>query len=214
MKLIAFDLDGTLCNTLKDITDSLNRALVASGFPTFSDEEVCAMVGKSIDYMCQRAMKKGHENDWEPVRDRYYWDYSRHLCDHTRPYEGILDLIRELKQRGYLLAVVTNKPHAHAVSIVSTVFPHHGDDFSQVQGQAKKFELKPHPQSFEFVLNHLRVNKEDVIYVGDSDVDVYFAKNTGVRFVGVDWGFRGEAHLRAAGAETVIYHPMELLGVL
>lgn len=214
MKLIAFDLDGTLCNTLKDITDSMNRSLESFGYATFTDEQICAMIGKSITYMCQRAMPKGHENDWAPVRDRYFEDYSRHLCDATRPYEGMLELLDRLKEQGYLLAVVTNKPHAHAVSIIQTVFPHHGDHFAQVQGQANKFELKPHPQSFEFVLNSLGVAKEDTVYVGDSDVDVFFAKNTGVRFVGVAYGFRGEEHLRAAGATTVISTPLELLDVL
>lgn len=214
MKLIAFDLDGTLCNTLQDITDSLNRALAVGSFPTFTLEEVSGMVGRSITYMCQRAMPKGHENDWENVQTRYFDDYARHLCDATRPYDGILPLLSALKARGYLLACVTNKPHAHAVSIIQTLFPDHGKVFSQVQGQAKKFTLKPDPATLDFVMQHLGVSKEDAIYVGDSEVDVLFAENTGLRFVGCGWGFRGEAFLKECGATTVIDTPMALLNVL
>ena len=164
--------------------------------------------------MCQRAMPKGHENDWLPVQAAYYEDYARHLCDATRPYEGIVPLLDALKAQGYLLAVVTNKPHAHAVSIIQTLFSDHGKVFSQVQGQAKKFTLKPAPDSLEFVMQNLGVTKQDTIYVGDSDVDVLFAENTGLKSVGCAWGFRGAEHLFAAGADVIIDHPMQLLDVL
>lgn len=210
MKLVLFDLDGTLCNTLADITDSLNRALTMCGFPVFSAEETSAMIGRSTTYLCQRAMPHGHENDWETVRDHYLADYQRHLCDKTVPYAGIPEALSALKAAGHTLAVVTNKPHAHAVSLIRQLFANNGACFSQVQGQSPKFLLKPDPESLAFVIANLGFTPTDAVYVGDSDVDVRFAQNIGVPFIGCAWGFRGREALQNAGALTVVDHPSEL----
>ena len=211
MKLIALDLDGTLCNTLKDIADSLNLALEKAGYPTFSDREVNRMIGRSIAYMCQRAMPKGHENDWKPLMQIYYDEYDEHLCDNTYIYEGWLTTLDALKKRGYTLAVVTNKPHAHAVKIINTLFPGNGAVFARVQGQAAKFTLKPDPASLNFVMQELGATPADSIYVGDSEVDVQFANNSGLRFIGCNWGFRGAEALKKAGATECIDRPAQLL---
>ncbi len=210
MKLVLFDLDGTLCDTLADITDSLNRALTLCGFPAFTPEETSAMVGKSVTYLCQRAMPRGHENDWETVRDHFLTDYRKHLCDKTQPYDGISAALAALREAGYTLAVVTNKPHPHAAALISQLFPNNGACFAQVQGQSPKFLLKPDPESLAFVISNLGFTPADAVYVGDSDVDVRFAANMGVPFIGCAWGFRGRESLLRAGAETVVDHPSEL----
>ena len=145
MQLIAFDLDGTLCNTIEDIALSLNRALEAHDIPPYPQQTVQGMVGRSVAYMCQRAMPHGRENDWKPVMDSFFEEYTLHSLDHTRPYPGVTEALQALKERGYKLAVVTNKPHAHAVHMISELFPPHGNLFCQVQGQNSKFTLKPHP---------------------------------------------------------------------
>ena len=214
MKLVLFDLDGTLCNSLQGITDSLNRSLEQCSFPTFTADQVSGMVGKSVIYLCQRAMPRGHENDWEKVRDLFLVDYAKHLTDTTRPYPGIVEAVTALKERGYLLAVVTNKPHRHATEMISVLFPHHGEAFAQVQGQSSKFLLKPDPESLFFVMNTLGVKPEDAVYVGDSDVDLRFAENASLPFIGCAWGFRGRDALLRAGATLVADQPSELVGLV
>lgn len=210
MKLVLFDLDGTLCDTLADITASLNRALAVCGFPAFTPEQASAMIGRSTAYLCQRAMPRGHENDWETVRDHFLADYLRHLSDKTVPYDGIPEAVAALRAAGYTLAVVTNKPHAHAVALISRVFDGHGACFAQVQGHSPKFLTKPDPESLAFVIASLGATPADAVYVGDSDVDLRFAENMGVPFIGCAWGFRGRDALLAAGANVVVDRPAEL----
>ena len=214
MQLIAFDLDGTLCNTIEDIALSLNRALAAHDIAPYPQQTVQGMVGRSVAYMCQRAMPHGRENDWKPVMDSFFEDYALHSLDHTRPYPGIPEALQALRERGYLLAVVTNKPHAHAVHMISELFPPHGALFSQVQGQNSKFTLKPHPASLQFVLDMQGVKNANALYVGDSEVDFQFARNGGLHFCGVSWGFKGRAFLESLGSEFVIDDPKELLIVM
>lgn len=214
MKLVAFDLDGTLCNTIADISASLNRALARSGFATYTDEQIKSMVGKSVTYMCQRAMPKGHENDWIRVQCDYIADYDIHLCDNTRPYDGILEVLAELQRRGYILAVVTNKPHAPAVKIVETIFAHHGDDFRLVRGQAEKYPIKPNPDTLQFVMDYLGVAPQDTYYVGDSEVDIQFAKNAHVQSIGCSWGYRSRKVLEDAGASFIADKPQDILSFI
>ena len=214
MKLIAFDLDGTLCNTIADIASSLNLALEAHGIEPYSLEQIKGMVGRSMVYMCQRAMPRGRENDWKPVMDTYFKEYSRHLLDTTLPYPGMPETLNALKAKGCQLAVVTNKPHAHAVAVVSGLFKNHGAVFNQIQGQNSKFTLKPNPESLQFVLDNLGVKNRDALYVGDSEVDFQFARNAQMHFCGAGWGFRGRAFLEELGSEFVIDKPEELLKVV
>ena len=211
VKFIAFDLDGTLCNTLGDIAASLNCALVRCGFPTFSDADVSALVGRSIDYMCRNAVPKVHEDDWTKVREGFWTDYAEHLCDTTRPYDGMPEALRALKNAGFTLAVVTNKPDPHANKMICTLFPE--GLFKRVLGQSERYPVKPDAAMLDVVREGLGFSRNESLYVGDMDVDVQFAKNAGLPFIGCGWGFRGEAFLREAGAETVLSHPSELLKV-
>ncbi len=214
IKLIAFDLDGTLCNTLKDIAASLNYALAHFGFPTFSDSEVSQLVGKSVVYMCRNAVPKGHEDDWEKLVERWHVEYAAHLCDTTVPYEGMPETLKALHAQGVRLACVTNKPHRHAVPMLQKLFPPDGAIFSCIQGQSPEYPTKPDPFMMDMVREKLGFTREETLYVGDMDVDVQFAKNSGLKFAGCDWGFRGEAFLREAGAEIVLKEPKDLLGLL
>ena len=212
-RLVAFDLDGTICNTLKDIASSLNRALAALGFPTYSDEGVSGLIGKSIVWMCQHAVPQDRPEAWTDVRDGFLIDYAEHLCDTTVPYPEMPEMLHALRERGIMLAVVTNKPDPHAKKMIRTLFPE-GDLFARVQGQCADYPVKPDPTMLDVVRESLGFSREETLYLGDMDVDLQFAKNAGLKCVGCGWGYRGEEFLRKAGAEHVISHPLELLEII
>ena len=214
IKLVVFDLDGTLCDTITDIATSLNRVLVLHEIPPYTREQVRSMVGRSMVYMCQRAMPRGRENDWKPVMEDYFKVYSRHLCDTTAPYPGIPEMLETLRRAGLMVACVSNKPHANTVYMLSHLFEKNGAVFNQVQGQNSKFALKPHPDSLSFVIENLGCTPEETLYVGDMDVDMQFARNTGTHFCGVAWGFKGRKVLESLGSEFVIDTPDQLFDVL
>ena len=212
-RLVAFDLDGTICNTLSDITSSLNRALKALGFHTYSDEGVSGLIGKSIVWMCQHAVPQDRPEAWTDVRDGFLIDYAEHLCDTTVPYPEMPELLHALKDRGMTLAIVTNKPDPHAKKMIRTLFPEDGL-FARVQGQCADYPVKPDPTMLDVVLESLGFSREETLYLGDMDVDLQFAKNAGLKCVGCGWGYRGEAFLKEAGAKAVISHPLELLEII
>lgn len=212
-KLIAFDLDGTICNTLSDIASSLNRALAALGFQTYSDDGVSGLIGKSIVWMCQHAVPQDRPEAWTDVRDGFLIDYAEHLCDTTVPYPEMPELLHALKDRGMTLAIVTNKPDPHAKKMIRTLFPEDGL-FARVQGQCADYPVKPDPTMLDVVRESLGFSREETLYLGDMDVDLQFAKNAGLKCVGCGWGYRGEAFLKEAGAKQVISHPLELLEII
>ena len=212
-KLVAFDLDGTICNTLSDIASSLNRALKSLGFSTYSDEGVSGLIGKSIVYMCKNAVPQDRFEAWTDVRDGFLSDYAEHLCDTTVPYLEMPEMLHALRRRGITLAVVTNKPDPHAKKMIRTLFPEDGL-FARVQGQCADYPVKPDPTMLDVVRESLGFTREETLYLGDMDVDLQFAKNAGLQCVGCGWGYRGEAFLKEAGAEHVISHPLELLEII
>ena len=212
-RFVAFDLDGTICNTLSDIASSLNRALDALGFSTYSDDGVSGLIGRSIVWMCQHAVPEDRPEAWTDVRDGFLADYAEHLCDTTVPYPEMPELLHALKHRGVTLAVVTNKPDPHAKKMIRTLFPE-GDLFARVQGQCADYPVKPDPTMLDVVRESLGFTREETLYLGDMDVDLQFAKNAGLRCVGCGWGYRGEAFLKEAGAAHVISHPLELLEII
>ena len=212
-KLVAFDLDGTICNTLSDIASSLNRALAAQGFSTYSDEDVSGLIGKSIVWMCKNAVPQDRFEAWTDVRDGFFSDYAEHLCDTTVPYPEMPEMLHALRRRGVTLAVVTNKPDPHAKKMIRTLFPEDGL-FARVQGQCADYPVKPDPTMLDVVRESLGFSREETLYLGDMDVDLQFAKNAGLKCVGCGWGYRGEAFLKEAGAEHVISHPLELLDII
>ena len=211
-KLVVFDLDGTLVNTLADLTGALNHALAQLGFPTLTEHEVSAIVGHSVPYMCQNAVPKDHAADWQRVMDGYLAYYKKHSCDLSRPYEGILKTVSKLKAAGVRMAVVSNKPHPDAVRVINGLFPR--DTFHMVLGRMDRFATKPAPDALLFALDFFGVAKEEAVYVGDSEVDVAFAKNAGLPCISCSWGFRTLDELHAAGAATIIDDPGELVDLV
>ena len=211
-KAILFDLDGTLVNSIYDIAAAMNYALESLGQPTFSVEQYYNMVGNGMKNLCRRALAEDKQDLLEELLRRYNTRYLAHCCDETKVYDGVPALLRELKSRGYQLALITNKPAGQAKNVMDTLLP--DSDFDVVWGQQPPFAVKPDPAVYFHVCELLGVQPKDTLYCGDSDVDILFAHNAGAKGLGCLWGFRGEAELKAAGADLLAAQPKDILTLI
>lgn len=212
MKAVLFDLDGTLVNSIYDIGGAMNVALESLEQPTFPIEQYYKMVGNGMRKLCQRALAEDRQQLLEELLQRYQTRYLAHCCDDTVVYEGVPQLLNELHEQGYKLAVITNKPADQAKRVMDTLLP--GAPLDVVWGQQPPFAVKPDPAVYYHVCDLLGVQAEETLYCGDSDVDMLFAKNAGAKGVGCLWGFRDEAELKAAGADHLAKTPLEILECL
>ena len=212
IKAVLFDLDGTLVNSIYDIGGAMNHALESLGQPTFSTEQYYKMVGNGMKKLCQRALTADSQHLWEELLQRYQARYLAHCCDDTVVYEGVPALLRQLRDGGYKLAVITNKPHDQAQKVMDTLLP--AAPLDVIWGQQPPFAVKPDPAVYAHVCALLGVSPEETLYCGDSDVDILFAHNAGAKGLGCLWGFRGEAELKAAGADCLAARPLEILNCL
>jgi len=211
-KLVIFDLDGTILDTLEDLADSMNYALEKYGYPTRTIDEVRSFVGNGLLMLTKRAIAP--ETDEEIIQkvlteQKAY--YKVHCADKTRPYEGIMQLLGELKNAGCKLAVVSNKAD-YAVQILCEQY--FAGIFDRAVGEKEHVRKKPAPDSVNMVLKELQVAKEDAVYVGDSEVDIQTAENAQLEAVLVNWGFRSEDFLRKEGAKRVVATTGELKSAL
>ena len=211
-KAILFDLDGTLVNSIYDIAAAMNYALESLDQPTFTTEQYYKMVGNGMKNLCRRALAEDKQALLEELLARYNARYLSHCCDETRVYDGVPQLLRELKNRGYQLALITNKPAGQAKNVMDTLLPDVPLDV--IWGQQPPFAVKPDPAVYFHVCKLLGVRPEETLYCGDSDVDILFAHNAGAKGLGCLWGFRGEAELKAAGADLLAKTPLEILECL
>jgi phosphoglycolate phosphatase len=205
-----FDLDGTLLNTLDDLAASVNYALRTHGMPERTLDEVRSFVGNGVRLLMERAIPEGSANPrFEETFATFRAYYMEHSLDKTRPYEGIPEMIHTLKQRGCRLAVVSNKFYAATQELIRHFFP----EITVAIGEheAEGIRKKPAPDTVFEALRQLGVGKEKAVYVGDSDVDLQTARNSGLPCISVLWGFRNRDFLLAHGATTFISHPEELL---
>ena len=209
---VLFDLDGTLVNSIYDIGGAMNVALESLGQPTFPIEQYYKMVGNGMKNLCRRALAEDKQDLLEELLRRYNTRYLAHCCDETKVYDGVPTLLRELKSRGYKLALITNKPAGQAKNVMETLLP--DSDFDVVWGQQPPFAVKPDPAVYHHVCNLLGVQAGETLYCGDSDVDMLFAKNAGAKGAGCLWGFRDEAELKAAGADYLARVPLGILECL
>jgi phosphoglycolate phosphatase len=205
-----FDLDGTLLNTLDDLAASVNYALRTHGMPERTLDEVRSFVGNGVRLLMERAIPEGSANPrFEETFATFRAYYMEHSLDTTRPYDGIPEMIHALKQRGCRLAVVSNKFYAATQELIRHFFP----EITVAIGEheAEGIRKKPAPDTVFEALRQLGVGKEKAVYVGDSDVDLQTAHNSGLPCISVLWGFRDHDFLLAHGATTFISHPEELL---
>lgn len=209
---IIFDLDGTLIDTLDDLRDSVNYALLAFGSPIRSREEIREFVGNGISDLIYRSVPEGTgEKTAAEVLSVFKGHYSGNLKNKTAPYPGIIELLKKLREAGIKTAVVSNKFDEGVRELCEHFFPGLID---AVAGESESVKKKPAPDSVFAVLSLLSSKPENTVYVGDSDIDIKTAANAKTRFVGVSWGFRGSLYLKKYGADTVIETPEELLELL
>ncbi|MDL2325290.1 HAD-IA family hydrolase [Ruminococcaceae bacterium OttesenSCG-928-A16] len=196
---VLFDLDGTLLDTLQDLAAAGNHTLSALGLPPHPVNAYRKMVGNGIPKLIERMLPKNcrGEATQKIANNLFARYYAQHMDDFTHPYYGISGLLQTLKQRGILLGVVTNKAHPFATQVVQQ---HFAGIFNAVIGLQEGFEAKPHPGLVQHIMGQLGAVPATTLYCGDSDVDMYTARNAGLTSCGVLWGFRDEEELTAAGA--------------
>ena len=220
--LLIFDLDGTLINTIDDLGQACNHALSACGFPTHKIEDYPRLVGNGINKLIERALPEEHRNEATVLRLREYFVpfYDQHNCDLTRPYDGIPELLKALKQKGdeamrrkgerLFLAVASNKYQAATEKIVAHFFP---NTFDIVLGEREGVPRKPDPQIVWDIIHRLSPlasNLSPIYYIGDSLVDAATAKAANLPFVACTWGFCTEEQLAQAQPNYMIHYPSEI----
>ena len=211
-KMLIFDMDGTILYTLEDLKNTTNYALNEHGFTERTLEEVRRFVGNGIHKLIERAVPEGTSDaDIEAVFTTFEIYYKDHCMDTTRPYDGINDLLTKLRAKGYMTAVVSNKVDFAVQDLVKDFF---AGQFDIAIGEREGVRKKPAPDSVYEVLKEFDLKKDEVIYIGDSDVDVETARNAGVACCAVSWGFRSVESLKEAGAERIAANPQALLAML
>ncbi len=204
-----FDLDGTLLSTLNDLAASTNYALRTMGMPERTLEEVRQFVGNGVKLLMIRAIPGGESNPkFEETYALFRKHYLKHNLDTTAPYEGIPELLAELKRRGKNLAIVSNKFYAATQDLARHFFP---DTIHVAIGERETIRKKPAPDTVIEALHQLGVSKENAVYIGDSDVDIATAKNSGLPCISVLWGFRDKEFLIEHGGTTFVSKPKEIL---
>ena len=212
-KLIIFDLDGTLLNTIADLAQSTNHALQTLGYPTHEEAAYNFMVGNGINKLFERALPEGEksEDNVLRVRKEFIPYYDVHNADKSRPYPGITELLAQLQAQGLLLAVASNKYQAATEKLIDHYFPE--IHFTAVFGQRDGINVKPAPTIVEDILSIAGIAKEDVLYVGDSGVDMQTAINAGVTVCGVTWGFRPRAELEEFHPDYIVDKAEDILSI-
>ena len=204
-----FDLDGTLLSTLDDLAASTNYALRWTGMPERTVEEVRMFVGNGVKLLMERAIPNGINNPkFEETYAKFREHYMEHNLDTTCPYEGIPELLCELKRRGKKLAIVSNKFYAATQELAKHFFP---DMIEVAIGERDSIRKKPAPDTVLEALKQLGASKDNAVYIGDSDVDIMTAKNCNLPCISVLWGFRDKDYLVKHGGTIFVDKPSEIL---
>lgn len=213
-KLVIFDLDGTLLDTVADLANATNQALEHCGYPTHPIGSYYQFVGNGINKLFARALpvEASNEENILRIRSLFVPYYDEHNMDCSCPYSGILGLLEELQSRGLQLAVASNKYHEATLRLVSHFFPM--INFAAIYGQREGVPMKPAPDVVFDILSQTGIGAEQVLYVGDSGVDMQTANNAGVESIGVTWGFRSEEELREYGACHIVHSAEEILQLI
>lgn len=213
-KLAIFDLDGTLLNTLADLAAATNYALSQLGYPTHETDAYRTFVGNGINKLFERALPQGEKSEENVLRTRALFVpyYDEHNADLSVPYTGITTVLESLRHHGVILAVASNKYQAATAKLIHQYFP--DISFKAVFGQRTNVPTKPNPAVVEEIIQLSGITKDDVVYIGDSSVDMQTGINAGVTTVGVSWGFRPRTELESFNPDFIADTREELLSYL
>lgn len=213
IKLCIFDMDGTVLNTINSIAYFGNGALNKFSLPSIPTDRYKLLVGDGARVLVERMIKEvdGTLEDIEKVLPEYSANYDNDFLYLTEAYEGVLDMLAELKALGIKTAILTNKPDETAQKVCQVIF---GSDLVDLCiGGREGIPLKPAPDGVFEILNHFKVSKEECLYIGDTATDIKTAKNANLTSIGVLWGFRDRNELEGAGADYIIEKPEEIVEI-
>lgn len=211
IKACIFDLDGTLTDTLNSLVYSVNKTLKEMELPEITREQCQSFVGNGARRLLEESLEATGDNGHTRIEEAmiiYNRIFGVNCTYQVKPYDGIMELLKELKDRNIKIAVLSNKPHEQTVKVVSEVI---GDTWIDwVQGQQENIKRKPDPEAVYMILEKFAAKKEEALYIGDSEVDIKTGHNAGLITVGVTWGFRSRKELIEAGALNLIDKAEEL----
>ena len=215
MKIVIFDLDGTLLNTLNDLYICFNHSIEKFGYPKRSMEEIKSFVGNGIKKAIERALPyKVSDNELKKIVEEFKKYYLLHMNEHTKPYDGIVEMLKKLKNKGYKIAVVSNKYDNAVKKLCKKYF---GDLVEFAVGESDEVRKKPANDGILKVIKEFGTDKTDensIVYIGDSEVDIQTAKNAGIHNISVLWGFKDEEFLKANGASVFAKDPKDIIKII
>ena len=214
-KACIFDLDGTLTDTLESLSYSVNATLKELGLGQITDTQCKAFVGNGARRLIEQSLQAAGDPEAKRIEEAmevYGRIFKIHCTYHVAPYEGIVDMLQELKKEGVQLAVLSNKPHLQTQDVVATFFEK--GTFARVYGQQEGVPRKPDPAAVHMILKELGVSGEECLYIGDSDVDMLTGRAAGVPAIGVTWGFRSREVLKEHGATYIVDKPEEIISIV
>ncbi len=213
-KAVIFDLDGTLLDTISDISDSMNATLKKFNIKEYGIEDYKYLVGKGVDEFINKIVEINNLdfNMTDKLKNSYLEEYAKRKSIKTKPYPGIIKLLKRLNKNNVSLNILSNKPHYQVEEVVKKYLSDIEFDF--VYGKKPKYPIKPNPTSIKEIIFKLNLDLKDILYVGDTNIDMKTAKNASLRSVGVLWGFRKEDELRESGASYIVRTTEELFKVI
>lgn len=209
---VVFDLDGTLLDTLEDLMDAVNNALSKFGYPMRTLPEIRTFVGNGVRKLIERSLPDGAmDPDVDGILAAFREYYTAHCEDKTHAYEGIPEMLRQMKDAGLKLAIVSNKLDSAVKKLNQSYF---SGCVQAAIGEKDGIRRKPAPDMVENAMAELNSSKEEAVYVGDSDVDIQTAANAGLDCISVSWGFRDADFLRESGATVIADTPQQVYGII
>ena len=214
-RLACFDLDGTLLDTLAGLANALNAARRMNGLPPQTEEQIKTFIGNGVEKMIELSLSDNPGTYDEDLKEKVLNDrlsyYASNCIEKTKPYDGITEMLLKLKSAGMLLAVITNKDEIPTRILTDHFFP---NTFDYVQGSQPRMCRKPDPEMVMRCLGSLDVEPNDCVFIGDSDVDIKTAQNSGVHLISCDWGYKSRKFLKEHGAGTICSEPADLWRLL